>query len=184
MKITNFAEWIEAAKAEHRKLYDVDFYLNEKGLERMRAFDQLLGMAAFCVDAGELVEWIDSKEGLDKHEIARLESAHVAGAIKRLRKIAGASAAAKYSEIRILDATKLRSVCISHDWYTRGTNEEYAALFDRLHDEDGSYRNLTAELLAEIAQDIMDHSDIRDCIDITSVMYELANASRTYFDIA
>ena len=88
---------------------------------------------------------------------------------------------AKYKETRILDSTKLRSICIKHDWYTRGTCEEYANLFAHLHDDFGNNLNMTTEKLAEIAADIMDHSDIQD-YTITSVMYELAANCYSYFD--
>lgn len=89
----------------------------------------------------------------------------------------------KYTETRILDSTKLRQICIENDWYTRGTNEEYANLFSKLHDEAGCPENMTTEKLAEIAQDIMEHSEISD-YTITSVMYVLARGCYTYFDIA
>ena len=54
----------------------------------------------------------------------------------------------QYKETRCLESGKLRALCIKHDWYTRGTNEEYSALFDRLYDEDGCRANMTTEKLA------------------------------------
>lgn len=87
----------------------------------------------------------------------------------------------KYTETRILDASKLRSICIANDWYTGGTNEEYCNLFDRLYDESGCPVNMTTEKLVEIAEDIMEHSHITD-YTITSVMYVLAEGCYTYFD--
>ena len=87
----------------------------------------------------------------------------------------------KYTETRVLDMYKLRSLCIEHDWYTCGTNEEYDALFDRLYDEIGCLVNMTTEKLAEIADDIMEHSRISD-YTITSVMAEMARACYTYFE--
>lgn len=92
-------------------------------------------------------------------------------------------AAPQITETRTMSATKLRSVCIQHDWYTCGTNKEYGKLFDRLYDSDGIPAHLTTEKLAEIAQDIMDHSRITD-YTITSVMFELARSCTVYFDIA
>lgn len=89
----------------------------------------------------------------------------------------------KYTETRTMSACDLRALCIRHDWYTRGTCEEYERLFDRLHDSDGCPVNLTTEKLAEIAADIMEHSEITD-YTITSVMYELNRTAHTYFDIA
>lgn len=90
---------------------------------------------------------------------------------------------AKYTETRVLRMEKLRSLCIKHDWYTCGTNEEYAALFARLHDDMGCPEHMTTEKLAEIAADIMAHSEITD-YTITTVMGELARACFTYFDEA
>ena len=89
----------------------------------------------------------------------------------------------KYTETRILDSAKLRSLCIKHDWFTCGDNEEYATMFAKLHDDMGCPENMTTEKLAEIATDIMEHSEISD-YTITSVMCELAHACYTYFDEA
>ena len=89
----------------------------------------------------------------------------------------------KFIETRILDSSKLRSICIQQAWYTLGTNEEYADLFAKLHDENGCPENMTTEKLAEIAADIMAHSEITD-YTITSVMFVLACSCSTYFDVA
>lgn len=89
----------------------------------------------------------------------------------------------KYIETRAMDSSKLRSLCIKNDWYTCGTNEEYGRLFARLHDEYGCPVNLTTEKLAEIAEDIMEHSDVRG-YTIATVMSELARVCYSYFDEA
>jgi len=89
----------------------------------------------------------------------------------------------KYIEIRNMDAAQLRGLCIKNSWYTRGTCAQYNTLFDRLYDECGCPVNLTTEKLAEIANDIMEHSEIVD-YTITTVMYELAKYSTTYFEEA
>lgn len=86
-----------------------------------------------------------------------------------------------YKETRILDATKLRSLCIKHDWYTAGTIEEYTNLFDRLYDELGCPVDMTTEKLVEVAEDIMRHSHITE-YTITAVMYELADSCYSYFE--
>ena len=88
----------------------------------------------------------------------------------------------KFTETRHLDACKLRSLCIKNDWYTRGTNEEYGRLFDRLHDCCGCPENMTTEKLVEIAEDIWDHSEITD-YTIETVLFELARTCYTYFDV-
>ena len=89
----------------------------------------------------------------------------------------------KFTETRTMSASKLRALCIKHDWYTCGDNEEYSRLFDRLTDCCGFPENLTTEKLVEIAVDIWEHSDITD-YTIETVLFELARACFTYFDIA
>ena len=87
----------------------------------------------------------------------------------------------KFTETRTLSDSKLRSICIKNNWYTRGTNEEYSRLFDRLTDCCGCPENLTTEKLVEIAEDIWDHSEITD-YTIETILFELARACYTYFD--
>ena len=87
-----------------------------------------------------------------------------------------------YLETRVLNAVSLRSLCIQQNWYTCGNNAEYAKLFDRLHDADGVCVNLTTEKLAEIAQDIYDHSDLSGDYTLTAIMFELARNCTVYFD--
>lgn len=88
----------------------------------------------------------------------------------------------KFTETRTLDASKLRSLCIKNNWYTRGTNAEYSRLFDRLTDCCGCPKHLTTEKLVEIAEDIWEHSKITD-YTIETVLFELARACYTYFDV-
>lgn len=86
-----------------------------------------------------------------------------------------------YVETRTLCASDLRALCIRNDWYTCGTCEEYNRLFERLYDSDGCPVNLTAQKLAEIAEDIMIHSEISD-YTVTAVMFELNKACTVVFD--
>lgn len=88
---------------------------------------------------------------------------------------------ATYKEFRSLSGNDLRALCIRNNWYTRGTCEEYERLFSLLHDERGCPENMTTEKLAEVAEDIMEHSDITD-YTITAVMFELARACNTFFE--
>lgn len=87
----------------------------------------------------------------------------------------------KYIETRILSTAKLRKLCIQNNWYTCGDNEEYAAMFAKLHDEEGNLVNLTTDKLTEIATDIYEHSDIKD-YTIEAVMGALASACMYFFD--
>lgn len=86
--VTNYAEWKAAVAAEHKKLVDVDLFLNDDGKERMRVFDILGTLASLSATPEELLAWIESKEDLDKSEVAAVESDHARLAIKALRNIA------------------------------------------------------------------------------------------------
>lgn len=85
----------------------------------------------------------------------------------------------KYIEFRALTPYALRKLCIEKNWYTCGTNEDYMGLFSRL-----TYNfhaaEMTTEKLADIAADILRHSDEDDCSDgyleIPCIMYDLAKA--------
>lgn len=88
MKVKNYEEWLQAVNAEHRKLSEMSYYLNDKGVERMRAFGTLGNLADFCATPQELVAWIDGKEGLDRYDVVSLESGHISSAISALRRIA------------------------------------------------------------------------------------------------
>ncbi len=46
--VTNYAEWKAAVTAEHKKLAEVSYYLNDNGKERMRVFSILANLAQFC----------------------------------------------------------------------------------------------------------------------------------------
>lgn len=85
----------------------------------------------------------------------------------------------KYIETRTLCAYELRALCIRKNWYTGGTNEEYLGLFDRLT-ENHLAAEMTTEKLAEIAADILEHSNPDSCadgyLDIPDIMYDLAKA--------
>jgi len=87
----------------------------------------------------------------------------------------------KYTETRILSTAKLRSICIKYNWYTCGDNEQYAAMFAKLHDEEGKLVHMTTDKLADIATDIYCHSDITD-YTVEAIMAELARQCLYFFD--
>ena len=94
-EITTFEAWITAVRAEYLKLFDVHQYLNEKGLVRYYAFANLYDLAGFCTSATELIEWIDSKEGLEDYQIRALSlEGPAARPIGKLRRIAEKEVAA------------------------------------------------------------------------------------------
>lgn len=59
-----------------------------------------------------------------------------------------------YKEVRMLGASRLRALCIKEDWYTGGTNEEYAVLLDMAQRE-----GITTDDIVEMATDIYEHSE-------------------------
>lgn len=87
MAVSNYSEWKSAVTAEHKKLVEVSYYLNDDGKERMRVFDILGTLASLSVTPEELLAWIESKEDFDKSEVAAIESDHARLAIKALRNI-------------------------------------------------------------------------------------------------
>jgi hypothetical protein len=58
----------------------------------------------------------------------------------------------KYTETRTLLRNDIREICICRNWYMLGTNEEYENMMDL------AAGDITTETLAQIAQDIKDHS--------------------------
>lgn len=54
-----------------------------------------------------------------------------------------------------LTAEKVRNCCIKYNYYTRGTNEEYALMLSQFDDD----KEVDDELLTKAVTDIYDHSD-------------------------
>lgn len=91
MKIVqNYADWKAAVQEILSQLHAVEFYLNDAGKVRKNVMITLLNLANFCDTAAELVEWIESREGMDRHENELLSSNHAQSPIRRLRLIAAA----------------------------------------------------------------------------------------------
>lgn len=80
---------------------------------------------------------------------------------------------------RILDMWYVRDLCIRYDWYTCGTNEEYAAMLHRV----GSNQEADDYFLYEIAKDIMEHSRMKNDETIERIMGELALHSHMIYTI-
>ena len=74
------------------------------------------------------------------------------------------------TERRVIYPTEVRSMCIRHDFYTAGTNEEYTAMLDKVVE---NYDDISNEALCEIAEDILNHSAPAkiDGMDVGSMMY-------------
>lgn len=85
-----------------------------------------------------------------------------------------------YREIKKINASDIRSLCIKKNWYTNGTTEEYEMLLNYGF----SHRTITTDELVEMATLILEYSEaeyIRD-YEITSIMYELNEACYSYFE--
>ena len=85
----------------------------------------------------------------------------------------------QYKEIRKIRASALRQLCIDHDWYTAGDNDEYSHL---LYDLAGNKENLSTADIIEIAADIMEHSDMSPDYTIESVAFEVASIANVFFE--
>ena len=84
---------------------------------------------------------------------------------------------------RVWDSSDVRQVCIDHQFYTAGDNEDYCAML-RFVDE----HEPTAESLYTVAVDILDHShiDADGCGngEIASIMFSLEReAVRVFYEI-
>ncbi len=84
----------------------------------------------------------------------------------------------QYKEIRKIRASALRQLCIDHDWYTAGDNDEYGHL---LYDLAQNKENLSTADIMEIAADIMDHSELDNDRTIESVAFEVARIAFVFF---
>ena len=87
----------------------------------------------------------------------------------------------QYKEIRKIRASALRQLCIDHNWYTAGDNDEYEHL---LFDLAGHKENLSTADIIEIAADIMEHSELDDDCIIESVAFEVARIADVFFEEA
>lgn len=87
----------------------------------------------------------------------------------------------EYKELRRINPSSLRQLCIDHDWYTAGGNDEYGHLLYDLADEK---ENLTTADIIEIAADIMAHSDLDDDCTIESIAFEVARIANVFFEEA
>lgn len=93
-----------------------------------------------------------------------------------------------YREIRRIDSSTLRSLCIRENWYTGGTNAEYCNLLDMTNKD-----NITTDDIVEMATDIISHSGeamkelkkscgLSDGECYTHVMFLIAEKCYTYFE--
>ncbi len=85
----------------------------------------------------------------------------------------------QYKEIRKISAIALRQLCIEKDWYTAGDNDEYGHL---LFDLANNKKNLATDDIIEIAEDIMEHSEMESDRTVESVAFEVARIATVSFE--
>ena len=85
-----------------------------------------------------------------------------------------------YREVKKIEASRIRGLCIKNNWFTQGTNRDY----DRLLDYGFSGRDITTDELVEMAEMICDFSDYESIkeYEFTSIMYELNECCYTFFE--
>lgn len=84
-----------------------------------------------------------------------------------------------YKEIRKISAASLRRLCIQQNWYTWGDNVEYYhLLFDLANDK----INVSTEDIIEIAENIMEHSELSPDCTIESIAFEVAHIADIFFE--
>ena len=78
------------------------------------------------------------------------------------------------TERRVISPEGVRRMCIGHEFYTRGDNAEYGAMLDKVGRNSDDMSN---EVLCEIAEDIMSHTDPAriDGMDVASMMFLIDN---------
>ena len=79
---------------------------------------------------------------------------------------------------RRMDASKIRSICISHQLYTLGNNADYSDMFDKATMDTQSAQDFE-QLVYETAVDILNHSDTD--MPIESIMWYLFNEATTTY---
>ena len=85
--VKTYPEWKAAVISEHDKLTAVQYYLNQDGKERMLVYGMLLNLDCYCTSAKELLEWIETKDGLEKEDIKLLDSPHAVQPVNALRRV-------------------------------------------------------------------------------------------------
>ena len=80
-----------------------------------------------------------------------------------------------YKEIRQVEMSALRKLCIKRDWFTKADNEEYSQFLNYSKKD-----NITTDDLVEMATMVMSFSDTD--MECTSIMFELNTVCYTYFE--
>ncbi len=91
----------------------------------------------------------------------------------------------KIKELRWIDLDNLRALCIKHDWFTCGDNDEYDELFQMVRKHWDRRESLTPARLLKIAQYIVKYSEpsTYEILGLSGVVFCLSEISHSCFDI-
>lgn len=81
----------------------------------------------------------------------------------------------KMKERRLLPWETLQNLCIDMGWYTKGNNVEFFDLLSKT-----TTVNMTTEIIVDIAEDILEHSNDED-LEIPTICYFIAKNCTTIF---
>lgn len=91
-----------------------------------------------------------------------------------------------------LSTASVRSVCVRENLFTRGTEQEYSAMFDMVRAENEKGQEFSTESLYAIASNIAEHSNFADWerktslgykTFVESIMFSLYEKMQTGFEI-
>lgn len=81
-----------------------------------------------------------------------------------------------YKEIRQISMTKLRGLCISKNWFTKGDIKQYETLLNY-----SNKNNITTDDIVEMAEQIIEHSSNIEQ-DFTSICFDIAKECYMFFE--
>lgn len=86
----------------------------------------------------------------------------------------------RIKEKRYMDAEDLRRRCISHGWFTRANNAQYAKFLRMSGD---GRKNITTKTLYAMAFKVMEYSDPEtyELLEVTGIMFSLAQTCCSCF---
>lgn len=89
----------------------------------------------------------------------------------------------RIKEKRYMDAEDLRRLCISHGWFTRANNAQYAKFLRMSGDGRLKRKNITTKTLYAMALKVMEYSDPEtyEILEVTGIMFSLAQTCYSCF---
>lgn len=82
-----------------------------------------------------------------------------------------------YKEIRKVSLYNLSQLCCEQEWFTNGTTKEYERLLRYSEKE-----NITTDDIVEMAERIIEHSDLHPDMQFTDVMFAIGDICTTHFE--